>query len=106
MDTLLKLQKENIDYVEPSKYPVATLDYTVIMEKDDLYDNLEKVLNKYTNEYLMSYNMHDLYIDEKKKVTVRFTVGAKDKTLTHEEIQAVANEILENIEKNGYSIVK
>lgn len=106
VDILLKLQKENIDYVEPSKYPVATLDYTVIMEKDDLYDNLEKVLNKYTNEYLMSYNMHDLYIDEKKKVTVRFTVGAKDKTLTHEEIQAVANEILENIEKNGYGIVK
>jgi len=76
------------------------------MEKDDLYDNLEKVLNKYTNEYLMSYNMHDIYIDDKKKVTVRFTVGAKDKTLTHEEIQTVANEILENIEKNGYNIVK
>ena len=44
------------------------------MEKDDLYDNLEKVLAKCTNEYLMSHNIHDLYMDDKKKVTVRFTV--------------------------------
>lgn len=106
VEKLLKIQKEDIEYIEPSKYPVTTVDYTVIMEKDDLYDNLEKVLNKYTNEYLISYNLHDVYIDDKKKVTVRFIVGAKDKTLTHEEIQIVSGEILENIEKNGYSIVK
>ena len=106
VERLLEINKEAIAYLEPSKYPVTTVDYTVIMEKDDLYDNLEKVLSKYTNQYLLSYNMHDLYIDDKKKVTIRFTVGAKDKTLTHEEIQVVSDEILQNIEKNGYSIVK
>ena len=105
-EKLLKLAKHEIEYVEPSKYPTTTIDYTVIMEKDDLYDNLENVLKKYSNKYLISYNLHDLYIDDKKKVTVRFVIGAMDKTLTHEEIQKVSEEILSNLEKNNYNIVK
>lgn len=106
IEKLLKLAKHEIEYVEPSKYPTTTIDYTVIMEKDDLYDNLENVLKKYFNKYLISYNLHDLYIDDKKKVTVRFVIGAMDKTLTHEEIQKVSEEILSNLEKNNYNIVK
>lgn len=106
VERLLELNKKELEYVEPSKYPVTTIDYTVIMDKDDMYDNLDKVLSKYTHEYLFGYNMHDLYIDDKKKVTVRFIIGAKDKTLTREEIETVSNEVLENIEKGGYSIVK
>lgn len=105
-EKLLKLAKHEIEYVEPSKYPTTTIDYTVIMEKDDLYDNLENVLKKYSNKYLISYNLHDLYIDDKKKVTVRFVIGAINKTLTHEEIQKVSEEILSNLENNNYSIVK
>ena len=105
-EKLLKLAKHEIEYVEPSKYPTTTIDYTVIMEKDDLYDNLENVLKKYSNKYLISYNLHDLYIDDKKKVTVRFIIGAINKTLTHEEIQKVSEEILSNLENNNYSIVK
>ena len=105
-EKLLKLAKHEIEYVEPSKYPTTTIDYTVIMEKDDLYDNLENVLKKYSNKYLISYNLHDLYIDDKKKVTVRFVIGAMDKTLTHEEIQKVSEEIRSNLEKNNYNIVK
>ena len=106
VERLLEKTKNNIEYIEPSKYPVTTIDYTVIMDKDDMYDNLDKVLSKYSHDYLFGYNMHDLYIDDKKKVTVRFTIGAKDKTLTREEIETVSNEILKNIEKGGYSIVK
>ena len=49
---------------------------------------------------------YDLYIDDKKKVTVRFVIGAINKTLTHEEIQKVSEEILSNLENNNYSIVK
>ena len=106
VEKLLSEEKLDLEYVEPSKYPVTNIDYTVIMDKDDAYENLEKVLSKYTHDYLFSYNMHDIYIDDKKKVTVRFIIGAKDKTLTREEIEEVTNGILENIEKGGYNIVK
>lgn len=106
IEKLLKLAKNEIEYVEPSKYPFATIDYTVIMEKDDLYDNLDKVLKCYVDQYLMSYNLHDVYVDEKKKVTIRFVIGANDKTLTREEIQEVADKVLAHLEKNNYTIVK
>lgn len=106
IEKLLKLAKNEIEYVEPSKYPFATIDYTVIMEKDDLYDNLDKVLKGYVDQYLMSYNLHDVYVDEKKKVTIRFVIGANDKTLTREEIQEVADKVLAHLEKNNYTIVK
>lgn len=106
IEKLLKLTKNEIEYVEPSKYPFATIDYTVIMEKDDLYDNLDKVLKGYVDQYLMSYNLHDVYVDEKKKVTIRFVIGANDKTLTREEIQEVADKVLAHLEKNNYTIVK
>lgn len=106
IEKLLKLAKTEIEYIEPSKYPVATVDYTVIMEKDDLYDNLDKVLKGYSDKYLMSYNLHDIYIDDKKKVTIRFVIGANDKTLTREEIQEVSDKILAHLENNNYNIVK
>lgn len=106
IEKLLKLAKTEIEYIEPSKYPVATVDYTIIMEKDDLYDNLDKVLKGYSDKYLISYNLHDLYIDDKKKVTIRFVIGANDKTLTREEIQEVSDKILTHLENNNYNIVK
>ncbi len=106
INILIEITKTEITYNEPSKYPRTTIDYTIITDKNEDYINLEKVLNKYTNKYLMEYFIKDIYTDDKKKITIRYVIGSKEKTLTHEEISEVSKEILNNIESNGYEIVK
>ncbi|MDD2627750.1 MAG: phenylalanine--tRNA ligase subunit beta [Clostridia bacterium] len=106
INKLMEVAKTEIVYNEPSKYPTTTIDYTIITDKNEDYIKLEKLLNKYTNKYLIEYFIKDIYTDDKKKITIRYVIGSKEKTLTHEEISRVSKEILSNIESNGYKIVK
>ena len=106
VDYIMDIKKNEIKFEEPSKYPITTLDITVIIDKEDTYAKLDNVLKKYYNEYLLGYNLVDQYIDEKKKLTIRFTVASKQKTLTREEITEVHENLMDYIEKNGYEIVK
>ena len=40
----------------------------------------------------------------KKNVTIRFTIGSYDKTLTKEEIDEEREKIISNLDKNGMKI--
>ena len=70
----MTIEKEYELYKEPSKYQNVTLDFTVIMEKTENYAELEEKLKEFKKDILVDCKLIDIYMDDKKKVTIRFTM--------------------------------
>ena len=105
VEKLLTIEKEYELYKEPSKYQNVTLDFTVIMEKTENYAELEEKLKEFKKDILVNCKLIDIYMDDKKKVTIRFTIGSNERTLEQAEIQEFKDDFISFIEKT-YSIVK
>lgn len=97
---------QKIIYEEPSKYPITNIDYTFILNKETKYEELDNVLKIYNHKYLLSYNLIDIYEDEKKKVTITFVIGSKEKTLSKEDMLEFQENILNYIKNNNLEIVQ
>lgn len=106
IEKLLNIPEEVITDVEISKYPITTLDYTIITQKETKYEEIEKMLSKLKNEYIKRYYLSDIYVDELKKTTIRFEIGTDEKTLSREDINEVQSYIEKNIEENGFKVVE
>ncbi len=105
VEKLMTIEKEYELYKEPSKYQNVTLDFTVIMEKTENYAELEEKLKEFKKDILVDCKLIDIYMDDKKKVTIRFTIGSNERTLEQAEIQGFKDSFIEFIEKS-YAIVK
>lgn len=105
VENLLTIEKEYELYEEPSKYQNVTLDFTVIMEKTENYADLEEKLKEFKKDILVGYRLIDIYMDDKKKVTIRFTIGSNERTLEQAEIQEFKDSFITFIETK-YQIVK
>ena len=97
---------QSIIYEEPSKYPITNIDYTFILNKETKYEELDNILKKYNHKYLLSYNLIDVYEDEKKKVTITFVIGSREKTLSKEDMLEFQENILNYIKYNNLEIVQ
>lgn len=94
-------------YEEISKYPTTTLDYTIITKRGSFYKDLEEVLDNFKSPIIMKRELVDIYLDgDTKKVTIRYTVGSLDKTLTSEELADFKNKFIEFLEQNELSIIE
>lgn len=91
IDTLGDIVKHEINYKEISKYQTVTFDLSLIVEKDTKYSDIKSIVDASNMKYLMEYTLVDIYEDAqkligKKTVTIRFTIGSYDSTLTKEQI--------------------
>ena len=104
-DKYCNLPKETYNYKEVSKYPQTTLDYTIITKRGTFYKDLEDVLEGFTSPIINKRELIDIYLDgDTKKVTIRYTVGSIEKTLTSEELADFKNKFIEYLEKNNLGI--
>ena len=104
-DLFTELENQTIPYEEVSKYPVSTLDYTIISSKDMLYSALDNILSKYNNEIILNYKLMDIYEnDNNKKITIRYNLGSKERTLTSEELENFKIEFINHIRTNKLEI--
>lgn len=109
IDLLSDIPKEPIVYKEISRYQTVDFDFSIIVDKDVKYSQIESVINSSNLTYLQEYNLIDVYENEeklkdKKNITIRFKVGAYDKTLTKEEIDEEREKLITNLDKNGMKI--
>ena len=70
---------------------------------------MERVIKNSNLAYLVKFDLVDIYENEqklpgKKSVTLRFTIGSKDKTLSKDEIDLHMNTLIENFAKEGMNI--
>jgi phenylalanyl-tRNA synthetase beta chain len=93
-------------FFEISKYPSTTLDYTLLVERGTLYKTIDNKLNEYTSSIILGRELKGIFIDnEVKKVTIRYTVGSNEKTLTSEELENFKNDFIEFLQKNEIGII-
>ena len=109
IDILGEIAKENIVFKEVSKYQTVTFDLSLIVDSIVKYDRLENIIKSSNMKYLQEYNLVDIYENAeklfgKKTYTIRFTIGAENKTLTKEEIDSDREEVLNEFKQNGIYI--
>ncbi|MFA6753213.1 MAG: phenylalanine--tRNA ligase subunit beta [Bacilli bacterium] len=105
-DYYSQINKENIIYNEVSKYPITNLDYTILSKRGEYYQEFEKIIDNFTSPIIIKRELVDIYIENDiKKITIRYTVGSKEKTLTSEELKDFKEKFIKFIEDNDLSII-
>lgn len=111
MANLEKVEKENLKYVEISKYPGVTIDLSLLVDKSLRYESIVESVINYQCQYIQGIRLIDIFEDEKllpgkKSVTVRLDFGSMERTLEGSEIQTMVDGLLALLSKRGMELRK
>ena len=102
VEALSDINPEPIKYVEPSKYPSIEVDLSFIAEK---FSEINDTIKESAKEILKKVGVSDVYSDgTSKSITVRLLFGDDERTLTHDEVQEVVDEIIEKLKNKGINL--
>ncbi len=102
IELLANIAQNNISYVEPSKYPSIEVDLSFIAEK---FSEINDTIKETAGSILKKVGVADIYSDGSgKSITVRLLFGDDERTLTHDEVQAVVDEIIEKLKNKGINL--
>ena len=106
-DKYCEMEKNTLIYKPLSKYPFTTLDYTIIMSKDNNYETIKEVVESFENEYIIDYKLVGKFeLENETKYTIRFTVGSYEKTLATEDLQQFKDSFISLIKEKGLNIIE
>ena len=86
-----------------SNFQAVNKDLSVVIDKDLIFYNVAKALQKFkeSEALLKEFYPLDIYSDDslgdKKSLTIRFTLQSNEKTLIDSDIEAVINKILDTL---------
>ena len=104
-DKVLQLNRSlKIDYKELPKFPSATRDLAIVVDKSLPYEAVEKCTYATRISKLKSINLFDIFESEKlgankKSMAVSFSFLDEEKTMTDKEIDAMMAKIISAYEK-------
>lgn len=102
MDELLAVEFSNLDFAEPSRFPSMEYDLSLLMPEGVRFDAISTCWKKLKIKELREVSVIDIYDAQGvKSITVRFSFGLDDRTLTGEEVQNHIDKILANLETIG-----
>ena len=102
VEALSDINPEPIKYVEPSKYPSIEVDLSFVAEK---FSEINDTIKESAKEILKKVGVSDVYSDgTSKSITVRLLFGDDERTLTHDEVQEVVDEIIEKLKNKGINL--
>ncbi|MBQ2971174.1 MAG: phenylalanine--tRNA ligase subunit beta [Ruminococcus sp.] len=102
MEVLASIKNDSISYVEPSKFPSMDIDLSFVT---DTFAPIKKAIEKQNCELIKKIEVVDIYEDESSKsITTRLTFSHPEKTLKREEVQDVANAIIDDLKTQGISL--
>ena len=98
-------------YYGIAKYPAVTRDISMVVPKNILVGQIEKVIEEKGGKYLESYGLFDLYEGAQikpgyKSVAYSTVFRAKDKTLEDAEVTTAMDRILKALENMGIELRK
>ena len=68
---------------------------------------MNNTLNKFTSPIIMNRELIDIYLEETtKKITIRYTVGSNEKTLTSDELLDFKTKFISFIKDEGLEIIE
>ena len=94
-----------------AKFPAVTRDLSMVVPKEVLAGDIEKVFDEKGGQYLERYALFDIYEGEQikrgyKSIAYTLTFRAQDKTLEDADIQNAMNKILKKLEELGIELRK
>ena len=94
-----------------AKFPAVTRDLSMVVPKEVLAGDIEKVFDEKGGQYLERYALFDIYEGAQikrgyKSIAYTLTFRAQDKTLEDADIQNAMNKILKKLEKLGIELRK
>ncbi|SOB97101.1 phenylalanine--tRNA ligase subunit beta [Pseudobutyrivibrio ruminis] len=102
VEALADIKQENISYVEPSKYPSIEVDLSFVAEK---FSEINDTIKESAQDILKKVGVADVYSDSTgKSITVRLLFGDDERTLTHDEVQKVVDDIIEKLKNKGINL--
>ncbi|MCR5416707.1 MAG: phenylalanine--tRNA ligase subunit beta [Pseudobutyrivibrio sp.] len=102
IQSLSDIALKTIEYVEPSKYPAIEVDLSFVAEK---FAEINDTIKESAYAILKKVGVADVYSDgNNKSITVRLLFGDDERTLTHEEVQKVVDEIIEKLKNKGINL--
>lgn len=103
-DFLTSYIKSSVKYQPLSKYQKVQLDISMLIPLDVTVGQLENIVHmadeKIIEPFLVDYYENPEWKD-KKSVTLRYTICDNEKTLTKEEIDSIAQKVVESVVKLG-----
>ncbi|MFV0536950.1 MAG: phenylalanine--tRNA ligase subunit beta [Dysgonomonas sp.] len=103
-DMLMKeIKKHTITYADISKFPAVKRDLALLLDKNILFDQIEKVAYKAERKLLKEISLFDVYEGKnlpegKKSYAVNFVLQDEEKTLNDKQIDAVMSKIQKSLE--------
>lgn len=111
MPQIVELASFDRKYEGIAKFPAVTRDISMVMSKNILVGDIEKVFDTKGGQYLESYELFDIYEGAQikagfKSVAYSLTFRAKDKTLEENDYAPAMNKILKALEEMGIELRK
>jgi len=105
---LYKLIYNEFVFSAVSKYPEISFDLSLLVDIDKEFESVKKDLDNFESPIIIGTKFVDLYKgvglpDGKKSITFTFVWGAKDHTLTGEEVEKEKENLLQYLSSKGYT---
>ncbi len=102
-DKYCDLKYTDIVAKQVSKYPVVSLDYTIVIGKNQKYIDLKNVLSGFKSNLIIKYELVSIYDN---KYTIRYTLGSNNKTLEQNDLQKYKERFIKYIQENNMLIME
>ncbi len=98
------IENLSISYEEPSRFPEMEIDLSFVSDK---FAPIAEAIKAQNCELIKNVSVTDIYEDENgKSITVRIIFSHSERTLTREEVMAVADNVIANLEAKGIELKK
>jgi len=103
-DMLMKeIRKHSITYTEISKFPSVKRDLALLLDKNILFDQIERIAYKTERKLLKEVTLFDVYEGKnlpegKKSYAVNFVLQDDEKTLNDKQIDTIMQKIQKSLE--------
>jgi phenylalanyl-tRNA synthetase beta chain len=103
------IKQKNTQTSELSKYQTTVLDFNFLANKNLTYFDLKTLFNAFESKLDYTFNLKDVFendeqLNNKKSYTLSFEIGAKDHTLSSDEIEKFHNNLIEYAKQNGLEL--
>jgi phenylalanyl-tRNA synthetase beta chain len=100
MEAFAGVKNASITYEEPSKFPPMTYDLSVVLPGGTFFADLKECWKGLGENILKKTFIVDTYdTDTIHSVTIRFEFVSSERTLESSEVQAIMDEVIENLAK-------
>uniref|UniRef100_A0A7C4XGW7 FDX-ACB domain-containing protein n=1 Tax=candidate division WWE3 bacterium TaxID=2053526 RepID=A0A7C4XGW7_UNCKA len=106
LESLVKYFGTTKQFVPISKFPTASRDINIVINKNINILEIEKAISESALEHILSFEIQDIYEgkglpESKKSVTINMVFGSKERTLLDAEIIKEMNAVIKRLECIG-----